>query len=148
MQEIESSILIEAPAERVWSILMDFDSYPEWNPFVSRITGQPSRGEQLNVRLTPPGGMSMTFKPEVVKVEPEREFRWLGKLLTKGLFDGEHIFELHPEGEERVRFVQREQFDGILVAPLLLMARKSTLRGFEAMNEALKHRAESSQQVP
>ena len=144
MQEIESSITIDAPSKRVWSVLMDFERYPEWNPFVSRIRGQPREGEQLELRLTPPGGMAMSFKPVVVKVEPEHEFRWLGKLLVSGLFDGEHIFELHPEGENRVRFVQRERFGGVLVGPMMFMARKSTQRGFEAMNEALKKRSETS----
>ena len=144
MQELASNILIDAPRERVWRILLDFDRYPEWNPFVSRITGWPAVGEQLDIRLTPPGGMALSFKPEVVRVEPEREFRWLGKLLIKGMFDGEHIFELEEESPETVRFVQREAFSGLLVPLLLLLARKSTLRGFEAMNQALKQRAEST----
>ena len=143
MQELETNILIDAPAERVWRILLDFEHYPEWNPFVSRISGRPEPGQKLDIRLTPPGGMAMSFKPVVVKVEPGREFRWLGQLLAKGLFDGEHIFELRPEGDS-VRFIQRERFNGLLVPLLLLMARKSTLRGFEAMNQALKARAESS----
>lgn len=143
MQELESNVLINASAERIWRILIDFERYPEWNPFISRISGRPELGQQLDVRLTPPGGMTMSFKPQVVGVEAEREFRWLGKLLTKGLFDGEHIFELREEGPDTVRFVQRERFNGLLVPLLLLMARKSTLRGFEAMNQALKQRAES-----
>ncbi len=141
MQELESSILINAPSERVWAVLMDFPRYPEWNPFISRISGSPEAGASL-IRLTPPRGMAMSFKPEVVAVVPDREFRWLGKLLAKGLFDGEHIFELQEE-PSGVRFVQRERFAGLLVPLLLLMVRKSTVRGFEAMNGALKERAEA-----
>ena len=30
---ISSDIDIDAPIALVWSILRDFDSYPEWNPF-------------------------------------------------------------------------------------------------------------------
>ena len=145
MQEIESTTIIAAPAERIWSILMDFEHYPEWNPFVSRIDGTPQVGEKLHVRLTPPGGMAMSFKPSVVNVAPEQEFRWLGHLLVRGLFDGEHLFQLNAEGAGRTRFVQKEQFKGILVPLLMLMARKSTLRGFEAMNQALKERAEAQE---
>lgn len=122
---------------------MNFPRYPEWNPFISRISGSPETGRQLDIRLTPPKGMAMTFKPEVVRVEPGREFRWLGKLLIKGLFDGEHIFELQEEPSGGVRFVQRERFAGLVVPLLLLMVGKSTMRGFEAMNQALKQRAEA-----
>ena len=54
----------------------------------------------------------MTFRPTVLKVEPNREFRWLGHLLVPGLFDGEHSFTIEPLGESRVRFTQREIFTG------------------------------------
>ena len=57
----------------------------------------------------------MTFRPTVLKVEPNREFRWLGHLLFPGLFDGEHIFTIEPLGEGHVRFTQREVFTGLLV---------------------------------
>jgi hypothetical protein len=143
MSELHTEILIDAPAARVWSILMDFERYPEWNPFVSRIDGTPQEGERLKVRLTPPGGMAMSMSPRVVAVEPQRHFRWLGHLGIKGIFDGEHRFEIEPLGDDRVRFVHSERFGGLLAAPILMMARKSTLRGFEAMNQALKQRAEA-----
>lgn len=159
MAELHTEITIQAPVERIWSILMDFESYPEWNPFISRITGRAEPGERLEVRLTPPDGMAMSMKPEVVSVEdapfvskasnrPEvmeasREFSWLGHLGVNGVFDGRHIFLLFEEAQSTTRFVQREEFSGLLAAPILLLVRKSTLRGFEAMNQALKQRAEA-----
>jgi len=36
----------------------------------------------------------MTFRPTILKAEPNRELRWLGHLLVPGLFDGEHIFTI------------------------------------------------------
>ncbi len=30
----QSSIMIASPIETVWSILLDFPAYPDWNPFV------------------------------------------------------------------------------------------------------------------
>jgi hypothetical protein len=38
---LESEIVIQAAAERIWDILMDFESYPEWNPFIRNIAGKP-----------------------------------------------------------------------------------------------------------
>ena len=32
MQQIVTEIDIAASPERVWSILMDFSAYPQWNP--------------------------------------------------------------------------------------------------------------------
>jgi len=141
-RELHSEIDIDATPERVWSVLMDFDAYPAWNPFVTRIAGDKTEGAQLEVRLEPPGGRAMTFKPAVVKHEPNREFRWHGKIAVSGLFDGEHVFIVEPR-DGGTRFVQRERFTGVLVPVLMPMIGNSTHRGFEAMNEALKARAEA-----
>ena len=92
MKEIHTEIEINASPERIWKVLTDFPAYPEWNPFVREIDGQLVTGAKLKVVLQPPGGKGMTFRPKVLKVEPNREFRWLGQLLIHGLFDGEHFF--------------------------------------------------------
>src|SRR3712207_6134529 len=94
MKELHSEIEIDAPAERVWRLITDFASYPRWNPFIRTISGEPTTGKRLEVRIEPPGGRGMTFKPKVLKAEPNRELRWLGHLLVPGLFDGEHSFTI------------------------------------------------------
>ncbi len=141
MKELHSEIEIAASAERVWDILTDFASYPQWNPFIRNISGQPTPGERLEVRLEPPGGRAMTFKPKVLNAEPNRELRWLGHLLVPGLFDGEHSFTIQPLEGNRVRFVQREAFKGLLVPLFARSLETNTQRGFEEMNRALKERA-------
>ena len=147
MKELRTEIDIEAPAERVWQILTDFASYPEWNPFVRRISGEAQEGAQLEVFLQASGARGMTFRPTVLKAEPSREFRWRGKLFIRGLFDGEHVFEIEQLAENRVRFVQRETFRGLLTPMLLRMLENDTRRGFEEMNAALKSRAEAAAQA-
>ena len=144
MKELRTEIEIDAPAERVWHLLTDFASYPSWNPFIRSIGGRPIPGERLEVHLEPPGGRGMTFKPEVLEAEPERALRWLGRLLVPGLFDGEHSFTIRPLAEDRVRFVQREEFKGLLVPLFARSLDANTRRGFEQMNVALKERAESA----
>jgi hypothetical protein len=143
MKELYSEIEIAASAERVWRILTDFASYPQWNPFIRRISGEPTAGERLEVRLEPPGGMGITLRPTVLNAEPYRELRWLGRLLVKGLFDGEHSLAIQQLGENRVRFVQSEAFNGLLVPLLARSLDNNTRRGFEEMNRALKEQAEA-----
>jgi hypothetical protein len=143
--ELHSEIEIDASASQLWDVLTDFDAYPDWNPFIRRIHGQPTVGGQLEVVLEPPGGRAMTFRPEVLAAEPGREFRWLGRLWgIPKLFDGEHIFEIEPLGESRARFVQREKFSGVLVPLLARSLKTDTQRGFEAMNRALKEQVEAA----
>jgi uncharacterized membrane protein len=109
MREIKTEIVINAPANVVWSILTDFQRFPEWNPFIPKATGDVKEGTQLRVRIQPPDSSGMNFKPKVIRVRKEREFRWLGRLFIPGIFDGEHIFQIEPINETKTRFLQREK---------------------------------------
>lgn len=143
MKELRTEISITAPPSRVWHLLTDFASFPQWNPFIRRAIGEPREGARLEVYLQPPGAKGMTFRPRVLKAVQNRELRWLGHFLIPGLFDGEHIFTIEPLEAGRVRFVQREIFTGLLVPLFMRWMEKDTRRGFEEMNRALKLRAES-----
>jgi hypothetical protein len=102
MKEIRADVEIEAPVERVWKVLTDFNSYPEWNPFITAVQGKPEAGERLVVTIQPPGRKGRDFRPSVLAAREGQELRWLGRL----------------------------------VAP-------DTQRGFQAMGEALRQRAEA-----
>lgn len=141
-KEIRTSIIINAPANKVWQVLTDFGQYPTWNPFIKSITGDAKVGNTIAVRIEPPGGQGMTFKPIVLAFEKNKQFRWKGKLLVKGLFDGEHIFELTDNGNGTTTLVQREVFTGILVPLFAKMLDNNTVAGFNLMNQALKERVE------
>jgi hypothetical protein len=147
VKELRSQIEIGGPAERVWQVLTDFAAYPEWNPFIRRVNGRPEVGEQLVVRMRPSGTKGITFRPTVMKVEPNRQLRWLGHLLVPGLFDGEHIFEIEALDRDRVLFIQREIFKGLFVPLLARSLDRDTQRGFEEMNRALRERAETTDQA-
>lgn len=51
MKSLETEIIINAPADKVWNILVDFDSYPEWNPFILSFDGEISEGKKFKVTL-------------------------------------------------------------------------------------------------
>jgi hypothetical protein len=141
MRSINTEIQINAPCSRVWSILTDFEKYPDWNPFITKITGRPEVGSRLAIRIAPPGQRPMLFRPRVLAASPYRELRWLGRLLIPRLFDGEHSFEL-ADGSNGCLFRQNEKSSGILVPRMAKAVFEATERGFTAMNEALKRRAE------
>jgi len=144
MKELHSEIDIQASDERVWQLLTDFASFPQWNPFILRASGEPKTGTRLEVTIQPSGARGMTFRPTVLKAESKHELRWLGHLLIPGLFDGEHSLTIQPLEANRVRFVQHEIFTGILVPLFAHSLDTDTRRGFEEMNQALKMRAEHS----
>ena len=144
-KEIKTEILVNATPEKVWSIFTDFENYPKWNPFIKSLNGQVAPGQKLKVRIEPPGMKGMTMQPIVLDFEKNRKFRWIGHLFIKGLFDGEHCFELLNNGNGTTTFIQSEKFYGILVPLFKKMLDKNTLNGFKMMNEKLKEFAETDQ---
>jgi hypothetical protein len=79
-----------------------------------------------------------------VRFERERELRFRGHFFVRGLFDGEHFFQLVPMGENKTRFVQGEDFTGILVK-FMNRALTARARGFALMNLALRQRVVTGQ---
>ena len=142
MKIVSSSIEIAAPPEKMWRVLTDFASYPQWNPFIQSISGSLAIGERLRVCIKPPGGKAMTFRPTVLMVEDNRKLRWKGRLLFPGIFDGEHHFELVPTPSGS-SFSQEEKFSGVLVRMMGAAIFQRTQRGFAEMNKALKQKAET-----
>ncbi|MCZ7556481.1 MAG: SRPBCC domain-containing protein [Bacteroidia bacterium] len=141
--ELRTEIQIEAPPEQVWAILTDFTAYPVWNPFITAIHGVPEAGTLLRVQLRLNGGKPMALRPRVVAAHAPHEFRWLGKLLLPGIFDGEHRFTIEGTPRGGSLFRQEETFSGILVPLFRGSLLRKTRDAFEKMNQALKARAET-----
>lgn len=144
MKNLKTEITINASAATVWNILMDHQSYSDWNPFIKSISGETSVGNTLEVFIEPPNQKGMTFKPEVLANSTQTEFRWVGRLFVKGLADGEHYFQLEKIDDNTTKLMHGENFSGLLAGLLMKMMREDTLKGFNAMNEALKVQAEKA----
>lgn len=144
MLEIRTEIEIAAAPDKVWNALTDFERMPRWNPYIQKITGELKPGAVLSVRAQPSGSLASTFEPVVIKVDPGREFRWVGRLFRVGILDGEHIFTVEKISENRTRFVHREEFTGLLLPLHRIFRLAAGKRGFEEMNRALKAHIESS----
>lgn len=142
MREIKTQIDINAPATRVWSILMDFDKYPEWNPFIISIIGKAHLRERLKITVQPKNNKPMRFSPRVTLFKKEQQFGWLGQLLMAGIFDGHHVFEIKEKAEGGCTFTHREEFSGLLVPLFWKNLDTNTRAGFEAMNIKLKELSE------
>jgi len=140
--EIRTEVEIAAPVARVWHTLTDFADYQEWNPFITQITGELREGTNLTVRLSLPEGRDHEIQPRLLRCQENEELRWRGHLLFPGLFDGEHFFRLEEVEPNRTRFVQGENFTGVLVRFTGNTITRAA-RGFVYMNQALKRRVEA-----
>jgi len=142
MKEVRSEIEIQAPPERVWQILTDFDKWSEWNPSLYRASGTAALGEQVTITFKGPGSKETNLCCTIQTLEKGRKWMWNFHAIAPFLFRGEHSFAIESSDGNRVRFEQREVFKGLLVT--FLVNEAETLRGYKAMDSALKARAEQA----
>ena len=140
--EIKTQIIIFAKPEKVWKTFANYEGYPNWNPFIKSIEGSIKIGEKIKVKIAPPEGKTMTFKPKVLTLIKNKELSWLGHLLFPGLFDGKHQFQLIDNGDGTTTFIQSEEFKGLLVPLFKKKLNANTRNGFIEMNKKLKELAE------
>jgi hypothetical protein len=81
----------------------------------------------------------MTVKASVLTADPARELRWRSSL--PGIMTGEHSFTLTP-ADGGTRLVQTEIYTGLL-ARFSAKTTSRYLASFQALNDAIKQRAET-----
>jgi hypothetical protein len=148
MRDIIVDTAIAAPADRVWRILTELPSYPEWNPFIRRARGSLAVGGTVRVRVRAALGIPLRFRARIVACEPGRELRWRGQVGGEWLAMGEHSFRIEPAGEGQIRFVQEEHLGGLLPRLFHGLVAREARRGFAAMNRELAARAERAEAAP
>ena len=142
-RSINTGILIDASADEVWNVLVDFEKYPTWSPFIKSVSGSPVKGGSLNVSIQLDRQEAMTFSPSVIVSKPGHELRWISRVGVPFVFDGEMFFKIDEVAPGKVHFKLGEHFTGFLLHFKWEDMKASTRAGFEATNEALKARVEA-----
>lgn len=143
MITLQTETQIQASPEKIWKILTDFTKYPEWNPFITRAIGKVEVGSGVDISVSS-GSKALRLHCTVIKAEPKQVLCWKYHVILPILFKGEHSFTIEPMGSNYVRFVDREIFTGLLVPMQAQDINTNSRQGFEAMDRALKVRAEQS----
>src|SRR5437660_1085895 len=142
MTLLSSEIVIAAPSEVVWEVLVDFSSYSDWNPVEVQARGEAVAGATLEHTAQLPGRKPMSFTAKIIEATPSRALAWKGRILVPGLFDVSHHFEIDRLAGDHSRLRQFEHFSGVLV-PFMRGLLRDTQAAFELANQAIKHRVES-----
>ena len=145
MCAIHKEITINAPASRVWDILINFEAYTSWNPFIVYASGQAALGNQLEISIKQANDKVMSFKPIITICKKPQELQWRGIMGAGFLFNALHSFELKEASPNTTTFIHSERFTGLLVPIFTLLGlKKNAEAGFELFNQALKELAENS----
>jgi hypothetical protein len=143
MSNVRTSIFIAATPERVWQVLADTAAWPAWNPVIPELRGELRAGATVRFRIHVEKTPALPFSAKVVRCEARRELAWRGGApLVPALAWGEHYFRLEPSGEG-TQFTHGEDFGGLLALAMNGRTHARVVRSYEAMNLALKARAEA-----
>lgn len=147
-KHIEDVVEIDAPPEAVWQTLTDFQSWPEWNPFIEMRGGSLSLGSKVQIFVKTWGPKGAVVGATVIRNDGARDLAWRGGAPVPGLFTGEHYFRIEPAGDGKSRHIHGENYNGLLLP--LLSARIDRDLGpmYGIFNQALKARVEGARVSP
>ena len=138
-----NAVEIDAPAERAWQVLTDFERYGEWNPFTTRVGTTLEIGAPVDMHVWL-GPLPVRQAARISAIEPPRLLAWGVTMGPRWLLVAHREQRLEELGDSRCRYVTSDAFNGLLVPLLVLLVGGFIRRGFDAMGAALKARAESS----
>ncbi|KAA0254900.1 MAG: SRPBCC domain-containing protein [Chloroflexi bacterium] len=137
MKKYSASITIKASAEKIWSIITDAGSYPEWDLSMDHIEGKLALGETVTflTKLSP-----NSFPVKVTGFEPNRKLVLTGGM-PLGLFKSERTHTLAANKDGSTTFHTEEIFSGLLL-PIFGKNIPNLTENFQGFVAALKKKAE------
>lgn len=139
---VEHRIGVQAPADAIWEIVHDLGRWSEWNPTYPQAAGEVRIGNILTLTLALPGQPNQDLKAKVLDWVPNEQLHWQLSMMG-GLIRTLRYIEITPLTEVACIVDNGEIFGGLMGPSLGKRMGRTVRRGFEAMNEALKARAEA-----
>ena len=140
MKSFSTSIVIDAPASRVWAILIDVASWPSWNTTVAKVEGAAALGRKITVFTKASPGRA--FPLRVAEFTAPHHMVWSGSM-PLGLFTGRRTHSLTPQNDGKLKFEMAEAFTG-LMSPLITRSIPDLQPSFDEFAQCLKTAAERS----
>ncbi|MFK7873712.1 MAG: SRPBCC family protein [Oligoflexales bacterium] len=143
MREIQTTIEISAPLQKVWDILVNFDEWSDWNPTVSKAGGQADLDSFLDITMKGDNCEDMSYKPQIIELQQPYFLRWRATMVAGFIFTNDRVFELKEENGKTI-FTNKECFSGLVMLLSWKKMNSFVLPILEKMNTALKDTAEKS----
>ncbi|KJK50191.1 hypothetical protein UK23_11815 [Lentzea aerocolonigenes] len=128
--EVRTELVIPAPIDDVWQVLVDFGGYAHWNPVMEYVQVDDLKTKVKAAKGTP---FEREFDGEITATEKY-------VLASQGgdpkMFFGRHRWEL-TEIDSGTRLVNMEAFTGPMAADVLAQTREVLVAEFDAFNQAL-----------
>lgn len=135
------TVEIDAPAEFVWSALLDYANYPQWNPYTLAVDTTLVIGSTIDLTLPMPDGSEGTFvsREYVRVVDPPRLLRYDTGDTFPGLL-GVRDQLITALGVDRCGYHTFETFTGKYADAVFAAQGAWVKKGFDSVAHALRDR--------
>ena len=134
-------IVINAPAEVVWGVIVDFDNYGLWNTFCPGMKGEAVVGSPVEMQVDLGNGLQ-TQVEYVTKVEPIHTIVWSMENKPGDPIHADRSQYIKPIDAHSCSYVSIDEFSGEFAGPMIEQLGKQVEKGFNDCAAGLKARAE------
>ncbi len=134
---------IEAPQDFVWSVLVDYGRYPEWNPFTVKVEATLELGAEVVLHLPDPSSPGSTFATtewmSVIDAPHHLQYNTGTEIPGIHAVRDQWVEDL---GDGRSSYRTTDVFTGDLAQVVFDLQGEWVTAGFNATAHALRSRAE------
>jgi hypothetical protein len=139
-------IIINAPAQVVWDVILDFENYGLWNTFCPSMKGEAVLGSPLEMQVDLGNGLQ-TQVEYVTKIEPIHTIVWSMENKPGDPIHADREQRIEPVDEHSCRYWSSDVFSGEFTGPMIEQLGAQVEKGFNDCAAGLKARAEALYQA-
>lgn len=137
-------IIIEAPVEKVWAVLVDFDNYGKWNQFCPDCQAELTLGSPV-VMKTYLGEQLIDQVEYMSRIDPCEAIAWRMENKPGDPIHAERTQYLKKLSETSCSYLSVDEFSGEQVPAMMEFAGEHVENGFNLCARGLKDHCESQQ---
>ncbi len=136
-REVSASAEIDAPIDRVWATLVDFERYPTWNRFTPEVHATLEVGAPVHMQVDMPRRSRRRMTEWINRVDPPRTLCWGVHLGSRWLLCANRWQQLETLDEDRTRYHTVDRLSGLLAPLVMLLYGEPMRRGFQSVADGL-----------
>ncbi len=135
-KSVHHEIIVNATPEEIWSVLMNTDSYNQWNPVMKLLEGEVREGNKVKYQFTQDAKNVSNISSNVKKIIPNKLLNQEGGISFIITFNHRYILEPTVNG---TKLIIHEDYTGIYVN---FWNPKAVGVAYGRLSEAIKLRVE------
>lgn len=141
-RSVHTEIIINAPIEKVWDELTNFQEMPNWSKSLQKIDGDFKKNGQTEVHFMDNKGKIGIYKHQLIHFEEGKLFGWSDPFIL-GIRDN-HKYQLEKISANQTKLIQSDEANGCATLLMGNFIMKFFLKSYTAFNQTLKNRIESN----